>query len=199
MTESAKKWNNRYAGEIQEGLKSPRQLLLDYAHLLPRQGCVLDLAMGLGANAGFLHQRGLHVIGVDISTTAALNARQSFPDLPIFVADLESWHFNTTFDIILNFYYFQRNLALQFSSMLNPGGWLLVETLHWDILEIKPDINPDYLVKPRELLTLASGFDVYHYFEGWIQNSAGRQKCVAQLVAKKEITVGENVDNVQLC
>lgn len=186
MTEAAKKWNQRYSGEIQEGLKTPRQLLLDYEYLLPRRGYVLDLAMGLGANAGYLHQRGLNVVGVDISTTAALNARQSFSDLPIFVADLENWRFITTFDVILNFYYFQRNLAAQFSSMLNPGGWLLVETLHWDILEVKPDINPDYLVQPRELLDLTSGFDVHHYFEGWIQNSAGRKKCVAQLVAKKK-------------
>jgi SAM-dependent methyltransferase len=57
-----------------------------------------------------------------------------------------------TFDIILNFYYLERNLWVDYCRWLKPGGILIVETLTQDMLAIQPDIDPAFLLKPGELL-----------------------------------------------
>lgn len=183
---AAEKWNSRYSGVIKEGLQVPRQLLIDYQHLLPNQGRALDIAMGLGSNANFLHEIGLNVTGIDISHQAARLAKRSFPNLPVFVADLENYSFPVShFHVILNFYYFQKDLAERYAGMLVNEGLLFFETLHQDFLQIKPEINPAYLVAKDELLELFPGLEVIHAFEGWTENSAGKKKCIAQLIARK--------------
>ena len=63
-----------------------------------------DLAMGPGRNAGLLQNRGLQVIGVDISPLAVQRAKQSYPGLMAFVADLTRFQLPTNyFDVVLNF------------------------------------------------------------------------------------------------
>ena len=185
--EAAEKWNNRYSGEIKPGLKTPRQLLIDYQDILPIQGRAVDIAMGLGNNANYIQKRGIDVIGIDISFKAALMAKQNFPNLSIIVANLEEFDLSSqTFDLILNFYYFQRNLVQQYPLMLNPGGLLFVETLHEDFLSIKPEINRDYLVSKGELAETFSNLEILHYFEGWLPTHSNKQKYVAQVVARKK-------------
>lgn len=46
----AQRWNARYARDGEAWLRHlPKQLLLDYIHLLPPQGRVLDAASGVGS------------------------------------------------------------------------------------------------------------------------------------------------------
>ena len=69
------KWNERYRSGMETGFETPRKFLIEQARYLPDRGLALDIAMGLGGNAGFLIERGLHVIGVDISEVGIRRAK----------------------------------------------------------------------------------------------------------------------------
>ena len=64
----AQRWDERYQRERELWLElEPRQLLTDYAHLLPTEGRALDAASGVAIHALFLAQRGLKAFALDIS------------------------------------------------------------------------------------------------------------------------------------
>src|SRR5512146_932640 len=90
--EDALRWNARYqtseSGEYANFLE-PRPFLVQNAHLLPPTGVALDIAMGLGGNAGFLIHQGFSVVGVDISDVAVRRARKNMPGLMGVIADLK--------------------------------------------------------------------------------------------------------------
>ena len=129
--QDAHRWNERYRENKHfSTFNSPRAFLIEHADLLPKQGLALDAAMGLGGNAGFLLERGLKVIGVDISEVAVRQAKARLPELMAVEADLTQFYLpDNTFDVIINFFYLQRDLWPQYVRALRPGGWLVLETL----------------------------------------------------------------------
>jgi len=190
--EAASRWNTRYHDEARCSFERPRSLLLEFAHLLPSRGIALDLAMGLGGNAGFLLQRGLHVLGVDISQLAVYIAKARLPNLMAVIADLESFYIPLcTFDVIINFLYLQRDLWKTMVHALKPNGILFIETLTEDMHPIHPEINPDFLLKTNELhnvfaqAEMRSWIDILVYREGWQESSKSHPRSVASLVARR--------------
>ncbi len=180
------KWNERYRSDAETAFESPRDFLIAQTQYLPEQGLALDLAMGLGGNAGFLLEHGLRVIGVDISEVGVRRAKGRWPSLMAAVIDLTHYRWpSATFDVILNFYYCQRDLWPRFRSMLKPGGILIMETLTIETLRTRPDYNPDYLVLPGELHRAFIDWDVLVYREGWIELKDHSPRAVASLVAKR--------------
>ena len=84
---------------------------------------------------------------------------------------------------MLNF--LQRDLFEPVARALAPGGLLLFETLarsHVD--ELGHSFNPDYLVKPGELLHAFDGLEVVDHREGVAQRS-GAPRGVAGVVARR--------------
>ena len=190
--EAASRWNARYLNEYRNSFECPRPLLLEFAHLLPSQGMALDLAMGSGGNASFLIQRGLHVIGVDISQVAVYKAKASLPNLMAVIADLECFYIPPhKFDVITNFLYLQRDLWLPMVNALNPNGILFIETLTEEMNSIHPEINPDFLLKHDELRNafkqgeISYLLDILVYREGWQETSNSHPRSVASLVARR--------------
>lgn len=176
------KWNERYRSEA---FQSPREFLIEQAAYLPQHGLALDLAMGAGGNAGFLIERGLRVIGVDVSEVGIRRAKQRWPLIEAAVIDLEQYRWpSCAFDVILNFYYCQRDLWPRFRSMLKPGGVLIFETLTLETLQTRPDYNPDYLLAPGELRRGFATWDVLVYREGWIDIGGRWPRAIASLVAR---------------
>lgn len=176
------KWNERYQANAFHGA---REFLMEQAAHLPAHGIALDLAMGAGGNAGFLLERGLRVIGVDISEVGVRRAKQRWPGIDVAVIDLEHFHWpRGAFDVILNFYYCQRDLWPQFRSMLKPGGVLIFETLTRENLPTRPDYNPAYLLAPDELHHAFNAWDVLVYREGWVDVGGHWPRAVASLVAR---------------
>lgn len=190
--DAAARWNLRYLEEPKISFEQPRSLLLEHANLLPNDGLALDLAMGLGGNARFLLQRGLRVIGVDISSVAAKHAKSHLPSLMAVVADLEHFYITPNqFDVIIDFLYLQRDLWLPIANGLKKGGVLFVECLTDDMLSLHPEINPMYLVKPDELYQsfthgeLVDKLEILYYHQGkWLESSS-HHRVTASLVARR--------------
>lgn len=183
--EDAHRWNNRYHNENRGASECPRSLLVESAHLLPVTGLALDVAMGMGGNSSYLIQRGLHVVGVDISWVAVHDAKSRLPGLMAVVADLTRFYLPPcSFDIIINFLYLQRDMWPQFIKALRPGGLLVIETLTTMMLSIHPDIDPQYLLKPGELREAFGVLDILVYREDWIAERETHPKAVASLIGR---------------
>jgi tellurite methyltransferase len=182
----AERWNARYREEMRySSFERPRPFLVENSSYLPTSGLALDVAMGLGGNAGYLIDHGLSVVGVDISSVALRHARRRLPSLMAVQADLTRFNFPVdTFDIILNFYYLQRDLWPQYVRLLRPRGFLVFETLTQDFRTIQPDIDPKYLLAPGELSTAFSSLETVVYREGWVSGDKGHDRPVACLLAR---------------
>ncbi len=185
--EDATRWNQRYSTEERfTSFTQPRQFLVECAPLLPETGLALDAAMGLGGNAAFLLARGLRVIGLDVSWVAVQRAKSRLPELMAAVVDLKRLALPANyFDVILNFYYLQRDLWQQYRRALRPGGLLLIETLSQEMCSIHPEIEPAYLLAPGELLAAFQDWQILIYREGWVGMNTAHPKAVASLAARR--------------
>ena len=182
----ARRWNARYEQERYAAFERPRAFLVESDAYLPRQGTALDLAMGLGGNAGYLLGRGLRVVGVDISEVGVRQAKIRHPGLQAVVADLTRVALPAAaFDLVLNFFYLQRDLWPAIAGALRPGGILLFETLTHAMLSVHPEIDPQFLLAPGELRLAFPGLETLVYREDWIGEGSGRPKAVASLLARK--------------
>lgn len=191
QSNDAQRWDSRYQEGSRDSFEQPRKLLIDYSSLLPKQGLALDIAMGLGGNAFFLLKQGMKVIGVDISFTALRKVKAKQPDLMTVVGDLNSFYIpQSTFEVIIDFLYLQRDLWVHLVHGLKPGGLLFVECLTMDMLTIRPEIDRSYLLRKGELQRtfqrkFSNSMVIVHYFEGWQPTPTSRPKAVASLIARR--------------
>lgn len=185
----AVKWNGRYQTEGAKWQQShPRQLLLDFADMLPPSGLALDAAAGVGVHGLFLAERGWHVIALDISEVGLrmgkAEAVKRGLSLETAVFDLVNpWLPPNSFDVILNFRFLERGTFPVYRQALKSGGWLIFETF------VRLDRNvkdPDFFLEPGELFAAFSDFEIVHSAEvDVVGQRSGKKKRVEQLVARK--------------
>jgi SAM-dependent methyltransferase len=165
----------------------PSTWLVDHAHLLPRSGDALDLASGRGRNALWLARRGLHTRAVDRNEESMAYLRQlaAQEDLPLQadVMDLEADEAplaTDAFELIVVVHYLHRPLFPALIAALRPGGILVYETFTQDqALRGKPT-NPDFLLRPGELLELVEPLEVMTAREGDFEG-----KMLASVIARR--------------
>ena len=146
----------------------------------------MDVAAGLGGNAGYLIERGLQVVGIDISAVAIRRAKKRWPELMAVLADLNHFYLpENSFDLILNFFYLQHDLWSQYKQALRPGGVLVYETLTMEMLQVNPDMQPRYLLRQGELREAFVDWNIIVYEEGWTAGRSDKPRAVASLVAQK--------------
>ena len=187
--EDAGRWDQRYAEEERfRTFTQPRPFLVEHARLLPKRGLALDAAMGLGGNASLLLKRGLQVIGVDISGVAVCQVHERLPELLAVQADLTSFQLAPdSVNVILNFYYLQRDLWTSYRRWLKPGGLLFIETMTRQMSKLQPDLDPAYLLEPAELSLAFSDWEILVYQEGWQKSRQGHPKAVASMIARRPV------------
>lgn len=183
--EDAVRWNARYRQERYSTFEEPRSFLTEHAAYLPDHGLALDVAMGLGGNARFLLKHGLRVVGMDISRVALQHAKSNLPQLMAVLTDLPNFYLAPSkFDVILNFYFLERELWPKYKRALKPGGILFFETLTQEMQKIHPEIDPHYLLKPRELCRAFDDLEILVYREGWYESDHNHPRAVASLIAR---------------
>jgi tellurite methyltransferase len=164
----------------------PARFLVENIGLLPK-GRVLDLAMGDGLNAIFLANLGFHAEGVDISFESVEKAKESARargvKLDAYVVDLEKDPYIKPdgYDVIICFRYLQRSLTPYMKKGFRNGGIVVHETYTIDQMQFGKPKNPDFLLKPNELLNLFRDFHVVKYHEGIFED----KKAVAGIIARK--------------
>lgn len=185
--EDREHWDKRYDTPEYIYGKEPVEFLEDHIDLLLR-GKALVLAMGEGRNAVFLAQRGFQVEGCDISPIAVRKAlhlaQEKGTEIKAFEADLDFYKIAPEkYDLIACFYYLQRDLIPQIKEGLKPGGMVIMETYTIDNqrLGFSGPKNPDYLLKPNELLHLFSDMKVILYREVVVDG----KKAVASIIAQR--------------
>ncbi|OGR94975.1 MAG: hypothetical protein A2V88_04300, partial [Elusimicrobia bacterium RBG_16_66_12] len=157
------KWDSRYASNDYTPGTAPARFLSEVVDLLPREGRALDLAMGAGRNGVFLAERGLDVLGLDISKEGLKKARALASEKGVVirtettdlgVRDLET----SAYDVILSIRYLNRRLLAQIGDALKPGGWVLIEAFAPDAR--RPGSRPDHLIGKDELSDAFKDFEI---------------------------------------
>ena len=166
---------------------APATWLVDHQHLIPRSGDALDVACGRGRHALWLAERGLIVHAVDrsaeaiadlrrVSSHRALDIRPSVVDLETGAPQLPE----RAFDLVVVFNYLHRPLFPTLVAAVRPGGLLIYETFTRAQAARGKPTNPDFLLKPGELLELVEPLAVLASREG---DFDGRM--VASVVARR--------------
>jgi len=157
---------------------------------LPTSGPVLDLACGDGHNGIFLAGQGIPVICCDKSPTALARAHGAAGRLGVEIqtwqVDLEQENTNQLPDAayrgILVFRYLHRPLIPAIQRAVMPRGLVMYETFTIHQPAFGKPHNPDYLLRPGELLSWFRDWRILHFFEGLRSDP---QRAVAQLVCQK--------------
>lgn len=125
-----------------------------HASLIPPQGRVLDVAAGSGRNARWLAAQGWQVEAVD-KDQAALLSMQNSPGIRTRIADIENgpWpYLGQKFDGIVVCRYLHRPLFPALIENLSAVGILIYETFMLGHEAYGRPKNPDFLLRPNELL-----------------------------------------------
>ena len=138
-------------------LTEPSRWVVRWAKMLPAGGRVLDVASGRGRHARWLAARGHAVDAVD-RDAEAIAALQSLPGINPLCADLEHapWPFpRGCYAGVVVTNYLHRPLFPELLAALAPAGVLIYETFALGNERFGRPSNPDFLLRPGELLDFA--------------------------------------------
>jgi len=193
-------WNRKYSEGSHGSLQPDPFLVAACEEFLSAAspGLALDVAGGVGRHAIWLAQRGWRVKLLDISEAgvrqAEENAKQTgtASSIAIEVRDLNSGQDlgREQYDLIVVFFFLQRELFPALAAALKPGGHLIYKTYTTEQQRITAEASkigacktgpshPMFLLQPNELLHAFPSLRVLHYHE------TIQERGVAELVARK--------------
>lgn len=180
------RWDRKYAAGEGPAHFRPQPFLTGHRRMF-RGNRALDVACGFGGNAMYLASLGYHVDAIDVSKVALVRAQGEMERrgliLNLVQADLSRWWVPPArYDLIIAFYYLNRDMMPQVASGLRPGGLLFQANRNTCFLKVRPNFDPDYLLQPGELrhLTRAAGLEVILYREG-----IASQNYDSQIIARR--------------
>ena len=151
-------------------IDAPSAWVRRWAALIRPGGRVLDVACGRGRHLRFLKSRGFSVVGVD-RDEAALEASKGLAGVELHCADIEAgpWPFPTEgFDGVVVTNYLHRPLFRNLVEALRSGGVLIYETFALGNERYGRPSNPDFLLKPGELLRALEPLAIVAFEQGLV-------------------------------
>jgi SAM-dependent methyltransferase len=140
---------------------APSDWIARWTPLLAPGSSVLDVACGSGRHARWLARAGHRVTAIDRDPEAlavvALEASEPGIGIRTLLADLEAapWPLpGERFDAVVVTHYLWRPLLPTLLAAVAPGGLLLYETFALGQAALGRPRNPDFLLRPNELIDL---------------------------------------------
>ena len=152
--------------DAHSSIEEPSAWVRHWAVRIPAAGRVLDVACGSGRHLRWFAERGARVTGLD-RDAAAVAASQGLGR--VLVADLERgpWPLaGERFDAVVVTNYLWRPLMPSLLASLADGGVLIYETFALGNEAFGRPSNPDFLLRPGELLDVCRGLHVVAYEDG---------------------------------
>ena len=153
------KWDRKYLRREHRNELTPDPLLVEYSDLFDATHTVIDLACGTGRNAVYLAKLGCFTVALDCSREALRLcqkfAQESDVQIHAVAADLNETRLPAeSTDAIVCFNYLNFELVDNLQAALRPGGVLMMKTFNQNFLNVNPCFNPDYVLKPGDLINL---------------------------------------------
>lgn len=148
-------------------MDAPSPWIVRWVHLIKPNGSVLDLACGSGRHLHWLAAQGFVITGVDRNAQALA---KSTGLAELIEADIEAgpWPLaGRRFDAVIVTNYLWRALLPTIVDSVAEGGVLLYETFADGQQHIGKPSNPEFLLRPGELLTACAGLRVVAFEEGF--------------------------------
>ena len=142
-----------------------------FAGLIPEGGAVLDLAAGSGRHAIFLGKLGYFVTAVDRDISRLIASAPA--GIEAIETDLEAggWPFpERRFAGIVVANYLHRALFPHLLDALGPGGVLIYRTFQAGNEKYGRPRNPNFLLRPRELMAAFRGLEIRAYEAGEVRH-----------------------------
>jgi SAM-dependent methyltransferase len=137
-----------------------------WTHLLPDGASVLDVACGSGRHVRWFAERGHPVTALD-RDAQALQPLQGLAELIVADIEGEAWPLVARrFGAVVVTNYLHRPLWPALLDALREGGVLIYETFADGQQAYGRPSNPDFLLRPGELLAVAHGLQVVAYEHG---------------------------------
>ena len=147
------------------GPAEPSVWVCRFAGLIAAGGQALDVACGHGRHSRYLTQLGLRVDAVDRDAQAIAEVG-TIPGVRAVQADIEGgvWPYRgQRFNGVVVTNYLHRPLLSVLRDSLSPDGVLIYETFALGNERYGRPSNPEFLLRPGELLRMAQGLRVIAY------------------------------------
>ncbi len=196
LTTAGEQWDKRFDKRMYLYGMEPVEFLRSQIDNLPR-GKALCLAAGEGRNAVFLAQQGYDVTAMDASPKglekASALAAQRGVTIKTEVGDLQEGYDMGVekYDLITDFYYHDTKMLPDVMRALKPGGMFVLQNFSIQQLDTNRfgPKNPDYLVKPNELLKIFADHRIIYYEDTVVDLDEGMHQgpgAVVRMIVVKE-------------
>jgi tellurite methyltransferase len=183
-------WDKKYGERSHSSLQPDPFLVAAYEEFLSgiSSGLALDVAGGVGRHSIWLAKRGWRVKLLDISEVGMQQAEENAKrtgtaaSISTQICDLNSMQDlgREQYDLVVVFFYLQRELFPALFDAIKPGGILIYKTYTTEQKNFAGGpSHPMFLLEPNELLHAFSSLRVLRYHE------TIQEKGVAELVARK--------------
>lgn len=197
--EDRKKWEELYATGSRPD-RPPSRWVLDALGRLPNDGLIADIAGGSGRHARYVAKPEQPVVLADFILDAVLRARADNAAVQGVVTDVTMLPFRAgSFGTMLVAYFLDRTIFADLIRLLAPNGYLVYETYtleHLDLVQrgfARGPSTAEFLLRPRELPELVKPLEVLEYWEGEVNDDAGR-RCCARLIGQKPEARGQSTN-----